>query len=61
MKCPYDDRAGSLTSSAMPQTADMVEEIASELEVRFVWEPPGDARSRHPSIEAGTNGSPLFR
>ena len=37
---PFDDRAGSLTSSAMPQTADMVEEIASELDVRFVWEPP---------------------
>lgn len=33
-------REGSLTASALPQMADLVEEIASELDVRFIWQPP---------------------
>ncbi len=31
---------GALTASAMPQTADLVEEMASQMDVRFVWQPP---------------------
>jgi radical SAM protein with 4Fe4S-binding SPASM domain len=29
-----------LPASSLPQVADMVEEMASELEVRFIWQPP---------------------
>ena len=37
---PADQRDGALPASAMPQTADLVEEIASESAVRFIWQPP---------------------
>lgn len=37
---PEDERAGSLLASAMPQTADLIEELADQMEVRFVWQPP---------------------
>jgi radical SAM protein with 4Fe4S-binding SPASM domain len=35
-----EDRDGALTAQAMPQTAAWVEEIASEADVRFLWQPP---------------------
>jgi radical SAM protein with 4Fe4S-binding SPASM domain len=34
------DAAGALYSSAMPQVAELVEELASEMDVRFIWGPP---------------------
>lgn len=37
---PVKQRSDALSSSAMPQTADQVEELANELDVRFIWEPP---------------------
>jgi radical SAM protein with 4Fe4S-binding SPASM domain len=33
-------QSGPLPASAMPQTADLVEEMASQMDVRFVWQPP---------------------
>lgn len=33
-------RGGALPARAMPQTADWVEEIAGEAQVRFIWQPP---------------------
>lgn len=45
-----EERAGALTSSAMPQAADIVEEKANESEVRFIWQPP---MLRDPSIAIG--------
>jgi radical SAM protein with 4Fe4S-binding SPASM domain len=47
---PEEDRAGALTSSAMPQAAGIVEEKANESEVRFIWQPP---MLRDPSISIG--------
>ncbi len=35
-----DDAAGALAASALPQIADIVEEWASEADVRYVWQPP---------------------
>lgn len=35
-----DDGSGALTASAMPQTADLVEELANGMDVRFIWQPP---------------------
>jgi radical SAM protein with 4Fe4S-binding SPASM domain len=35
-----EERAGALTASAMPQTADIVEEKANQSDVRFIWQPP---------------------
>ena len=35
-----EERDGALTAQAMPQTADWVEEIAEEADVRFLWQPP---------------------
>ena len=37
---PEEERDGALTAQAMPQTADWVEEIAEETDVRFLWQPP---------------------
>jgi radical SAM protein with 4Fe4S-binding SPASM domain len=34
------DEQGPLSASALPQTADIVEETASQMDVRFVWQPP---------------------
>jgi len=35
-----DERAGALAASAMPQIADLVEEMANDSDVRFIWQPP---------------------
>ena len=35
-----EERDGALTAQAMLQTADWVEEIAEEADVRFLWQPP---------------------
>ncbi len=35
-----EERDRALTAQAMPQTADWVEEIAEETDVRFLWQPP---------------------
>jgi radical SAM protein with 4Fe4S-binding SPASM domain len=35
-----DDGSGALVAAAMPQTADLVEELAAQMDVRFIWEPP---------------------
>jgi hypothetical protein len=37
---PEEKRSGSLRASALPQTADLVEELAAEMDVRFIWQPP---------------------
>lgn len=37
---PAQDRAGCLMGSALPQMADLVEEMAAGMDVRFVWQPP---------------------
>lgn len=33
-------RSGCLAASAMPQMADLVEELAAQMDVRFIWQPP---------------------
>ncbi|MCP4358737.1 MAG: radical SAM protein [Chloroflexi bacterium] len=35
-----EERDAALTAQAMPQTADWVEEISNQLDVRFIWQPP---------------------
>lgn len=35
-----DESGGSLIASALPQLADLVEELAAEMDVRFIWQPP---------------------
>ena len=35
-----EEQDGALPAQAMPQTADWVEEIAEEADVRFLWQPP---------------------
>ena len=37
---PADQRSDGLLASALPQVADMVEEMAAEMDVRFIWQPP---------------------
>jgi radical SAM protein with 4Fe4S-binding SPASM domain len=37
---PDQDRSGCLTASALPQMADLVEEMAAAMDVRFIWQPP---------------------
>ncbi len=37
---PDQSMSGALYASALPQVADMVEEWASESDVRYVWQPP---------------------
>jgi len=37
---PEQDRSGSLAAAALPQVADIVEETAAEMDVRFIWQPP---------------------
>jgi radical SAM protein with 4Fe4S-binding SPASM domain len=37
---PTEQRAGAIRSSAMPQIANMVEELSNEMDVRFIWQPP---------------------
>ena len=32
--------SGAIPAAAMPQTADLVEELANEMDVRFIWQPP---------------------
>ncbi len=34
------DAAGALYSSSMPQVAELVDELSSEMDVRFIWQPP---------------------
>jgi radical SAM protein with 4Fe4S-binding SPASM domain len=49
-------RAGALRASAMPQTADMVEELANQMDVRFIWQPPLErdpARSLAEQVQQG--------
>jgi len=41
-----EERDGALPAQAMPQTADWVEEIAEETDVRFLWQPPIQRDSR---------------
>ena len=35
-----DEDGDALPALAMPQTADLVEEMANQMDVRFVWQPP---------------------
>ena len=35
-----DNRSGALPAAAMPQTAARVEELANQMDVRFIWQPP---------------------
>ncbi|UCG23430.1 MAG: hypothetical protein JSW55_14950 [Chloroflexota bacterium] len=35
-----DQRSDALLASALPQIADLVEETAAEMNVRFIWQPP---------------------
>lgn len=37
---PDESDDGAISAQAMPQMANMVEEIADEAEVRFIWQPP---------------------
>ena len=37
---PDEQRAGAIRSSAMPQVANMVEELSNQMDVRFIWQPP---------------------
>ena len=37
---PAQTRSGCLNASALPQMADLVEEMAAGMDVRFVWQPP---------------------
>lgn len=37
---PADQRAGAMRSSAMPQVANLIEELSNEMDVRFIWQPP---------------------
>lgn len=37
---PDDQRQGAIKAMAMPQAADLVEELAQEMNVRFIWQPP---------------------
>jgi hypothetical protein len=45
---PEAARSGSLRASALPQTADIVEELAAEMDVRFIWQPPVQRDRREP-------------
>ncbi len=37
---PAEHRADSLLASSLPQIADLIEEMAAEMDVRFIWQPP---------------------
>ena len=37
---PAEQRSDSLLASSLPQVADVVEELAAEMDVRFIWQPP---------------------
>jgi radical SAM protein with 4Fe4S-binding SPASM domain len=37
---PAQERSGCLVANALPQLANLVEETAGALDVRFVWQPP---------------------
>ncbi len=43
---PDEEVNGALTAQGMPQTANWVEEIAEEADVRFLWQPPVQRDSR---------------
>lgn len=34
------DQSGALSAAAMPQAAALVEELAGQMDVRFIWQPP---------------------
>jgi radical SAM protein with 4Fe4S-binding SPASM domain len=37
---PAEQRSDGLLASSLPQVADLVEEMAAEMDVRFIWQPP---------------------
>jgi radical SAM protein with 4Fe4S-binding SPASM domain len=37
---PAEARSGCPAASALPQLADLVEEMAAQMDVRFIWQPP---------------------
>ncbi|MCA9969096.1 MAG: SPASM domain-containing protein [Anaerolineales bacterium] len=54
-----DDAAadGAIPARAMPQTADWVEELAAQLDLRFIWQPPV-ARETAVSLAAQVQAGP---
>jgi radical SAM protein with 4Fe4S-binding SPASM domain len=51
------DRAGALLPAALVQAADLVEELALEAQVRFLWYPPVTRDPRR-SLSAQVRGGP---
>lgn len=48
---PDGQREGAIQAMAMPQAAELVEELAHEMEVRFIWQPPVQ---RDPAVPLST-------